>query len=564
MIDHIIFISYLYFFLFSTIGFGIGFSNLINHSFKSLDLGWYGILGFFLISIISIFSSFIFPHDFYHNSLLHLIGLLFFFKNFFRKDLVSQYKYLIIISFTMLIGAYVFKNHDDFSYYHLTYSLNLSENSFIVGTGNFSHGFRTFSNLFYYHSTLYMPLIEYYLFHIGPFYLVIFFNFIIFFKLFKSVKLNEANFIYYFLILSLIFVNIVFYRIGEHGTDRSAQILLLLIFYLFIETFYFKKKNSFVLKNIFLIILLITFAAGMKAIYYLYFLLIPILLIKKNFLFIFLKKENLIFTVLIFISVAVNFLIYYLNTGCFLYPAEKTCILMNDWSIPKEEVKIMSIHYEWWAKAGGGAGYAHELPKDQYVVNFVWLENWIDKHFFNKVSDTLFGMILICSVIIAMFFFNRLKKLKSRNMNNYYIVYILILIFLLEWFFNHPSMRYGGYVLIALPLIIFSSSFIEKYTIPNVKARKIIIYLFIISLVIFNIRNVNRINKEIEVYGYEPFKSPFFYVEDIKSNIVADNKKLKIYKPINNSCWASKTPCSYEKNLKIKSFLWMNMIVRTN
>ena len=34
----------------------------------------------------------------------------------------------------MLIGAYVFKNHDDFPYYHLTYALNLSENSFVVGT----------------------------------------------------------------------------------------------------------------------------------------------------------------------------------------------------------------------------------------------------------------------------------------------------------------------------------------------------------------------------------------------------------------------------------------------
>jgi hypothetical protein len=88
----------------------------------------------------------------------------------------------------LLIGAYVFKNHDDFPYYHLTYALNLSENSFIVGTGNFSHGFRTFSSLFYYHSTLYLPFIEYYLFHIGPFYILVFFNYIIIFKL-----INDLN-----------------------------------------------------------------------------------------------------------------------------------------------------------------------------------------------------------------------------------------------------------------------------------------------------------------------------------------------------------------------------------
>ena len=100
----------------------------------------------------------------------------------FRKQKKIEYKYLIIISLCLLIGAYVFKNHDDFPYYHLTYALNLSENSFIVGTGNFSHGFRTFSSLFYYHSTLYLPFIEYYLFHIGPFYILVFFNYIIIFN----------------------------------------------------------------------------------------------------------------------------------------------------------------------------------------------------------------------------------------------------------------------------------------------------------------------------------------------------------------------------------------------
>ena len=33
--------------------------------------------------------------------------------------------------------------------------------------------------------------------------------------------------------------------------------------------------------------------------------------------------------------------------------------LETAWSIPKDEVKLMSIHYEWWAKAGGGPGYVH-------------------------------------------------------------------------------------------------------------------------------------------------------------------------------------------------------------
>ena len=45
----------------------------------------------------------------------------------------------------------------------------------------------------------------------------------------------------------------------------------------------------------------------------------------------------------------------------------------------------MKIHYEWWAKAGGGPGYVSEIPKEKYVENFNWLPNWIERHFFNKV-----------------------------------------------------------------------------------------------------------------------------------------------------------------------------------
>ena len=72
-----------------------------------------------------------------------------------------------------------------------------------------------------------------------------------------------------------------------------------------------------------------------------------------------------------------NLITNYLNTGCLLYPAEKTCLIKQEWSIPSDEVKLMSTHYEWWAKAGGGPGYSHELTKDEYIKNFIWLNNWV-------------------------------------------------------------------------------------------------------------------------------------------------------------------------------------------
>ena len=59
---------------------------------------------------------------------------------FNKKFLISEIKKLSLLLIILLIGAYIFKNHDDFPYYHLTYALNLSENGYAVGLGNFSHG----------------------------------------------------------------------------------------------------------------------------------------------------------------------------------------------------------------------------------------------------------------------------------------------------------------------------------------------------------------------------------------------------------------------------------------
>ena len=564
MIEHIVFISYLYLFLFSTIGYGYVISKFIIKDHFVLNIGWFGIFGFFLMCFISVISSFFFAHNFLHNSIIHIIGLLLFFKNFLNKNNFRELKYFFIISLFLLIGAYIYKNHDDFSYYHLTYALNLSENSFMVGTGNFSHGFRTFSSLFYYHSNLYMPFIKYHLFHIGPFYLIIFFNFIILNNLFKKpLSDKHFKFDYYISLISLVFINIVFYRLSEHGTDRSAQVLLVLIFLLFLEIYYKNKKLNLTETYINTLILLIVLAATMKAIYYLYLILIPILFFRKKINPITFIKNQLIFSSIIFFFIFFNLTIYYLNTGCFLYPAETTCVLKSEWSIPIEEVKKMSIHYEWWAKAGGGPNFSSDIEKSEYIKNFVWLETWINRHFFNKVFDTLGGTLLICILMtLTFFYYSKIKGGKFRV--KFKLAYIILLIFLLEWFFNHPSMRYGGYILVGLPIILFFSSVLSNFEIKKNMLFKISVFFVILSLIIFNYRNLVRINKEIKFYGYEPLKSPYFFVDKVNSEVIFKKDNLKIFSPIKSHCWASQTPCSNYKSLILKDFLWMKKVVRND
>ena len=71
-------------------------------------------------------------------------------------------------------------------------------------------------------------------------------------------------------------------------------------------------------------------------------------------------------------------------------------------------------------------------------------------------------------------------------------------------------MRYGGYVLFAIPIFMFTSSYLSKFDLKMKRLLKISFSFIIISLLLFNIRNFVRINKEAEIYGYDLIKSPFF------------------------------------------------------
>ena len=473
---HLTLILYVILFICSIIGYGILFSKVVNRELLKLNIGYIGIIGFFFICLISIFSSFFFSHNYLHNIILHTIGIISFLSSIKNLKKISEIKYLFFLIIILWIGIYVYKNHDDFPYYHLTYALNLSENSFMVGAGNFSHGFRTFSSLFYFHSILYMPLIDFYLFHSGPFFILIFFNFLIIFDLYKDYKTKDFNFLYFFSILSLIFINIAFYRVAEHGTDRSAQILLILIFISFFKIIYFDKQKKMI--NFSFLLILVFLASSMKAIYYLYLLLIPVIFFKEKILKEFLMKKNFLLISFISLSFFINLSVNYFNTGCLLYPAEKTCIIEQDWSIEKKEVRRMAVHYEWWSKAGGGPGYQSEIKPEIYVKKFNWINNWIERHFFNKVSDTLLGIIFISLFVLLVFkYFSKSKNKTKIKLD--LLMYAIPSLFLLEWFLNHPSMRYGGYVLFAIPIFLLTSVVIQTYKIKNIKKFVSFFYHFI-------------------------------------------------------------------------------------
>jgi hypothetical protein len=554
MIDHFTFLFFLTLFLFSNIGYGLIFVNCFKKNFEDLNFGFLGLIGFFVIVILSYFSSFFVAHGYIHNIILHSIGSLSFVYFFLKKNNTREFKNILLTFLVFFIGIYVWKNHDDFGYYHLTYALNLSENKLSLGTGLLGHGFRTSSSIFFYHSTLYLPYIKYYLFHSGPFFILIYFNYIILTTLFSCYRIKKFNLVYFFYLLSFVYVNIVFYRIAEHGTDRTPQILVFLIFALFLELFHVDLKLEDKIKKFNVFIIIISLIASMKVLYILYFLLIPLIFFKNNFYKKYKLKKNYIIIVSCFLIIFFNSLNSFLSTGCFVYPAKKTCLYKKfAWSLPQTEVERMSIHYEWWAKAGGGPGYTQELDPSIYIKNFNWVSNWIERHFFNKVLDTLLGTILI-SLIIFLTYKNQNKILSKKG--SFGLIYGFIFLLLAEWFLKHPSMRYGGYVLLALPIFLYCSNKLTKYE-YNLKTKLISTFaICLISIAVYNLRNIARLNNEIKNYysGYNLIESPFFYLPKVTSKIIFEAENFKIYSPSNSACWNSPTPCS--NGSKIKAIEW--------
>ena len=203
---------------------------------------------FFLI-FLSFLTHLFLKHNFLHNLVILFIGIslfLFFFNKY--KKLVKDYSKILSLIFIILILALLSaKTHDDFPYYHFPYTFYLTQENLIVGIGNLNHGFRTLSSIFYLNSLFYLPLIEYFSFNIGQILLFGASNLILIFKLKNDFERKRYDYIFLLTLFSFLFINIFFYRLSEHGTDRTAQILILI---LFIEILNLLRENI-LLKNFF-------------------------------------------------------------------------------------------------------------------------------------------------------------------------------------------------------------------------------------------------------------------------------------------------------------------------
>ena len=107
------------------------------------------------------------------------------------------------------------------------------------------------------------------------------------------------------------------------------------------------------------------------------------------------------------------------------------------------------------------------------------------------------------------------------------MTYLVLIVILFEWFFNHPALRYGGFCVVSLVIFIPFALYLNMFEISHTKFNKISITFVIIAVCVFEIRNVNRVINEVNIYNYKPFTETFYSID---KNYFILQKKLESLK----------------------------------
>ena len=538
MNDILIFLISFYFCLFSTLGYGNLFYKICysKNVIKKSDLIYIGFFGLAFLTIISMISSIFVAHNFYHNLGIHFFGLTFFLFSKFesKKNFIKNIFYISFFLMTLLV---ISKTNDDLSYYHLPFTKYLTENKIIFGMGHLNHGYNLLSSLFFLNSLFYLPFIDLYSFHFSMLFFLIFFNFFLIYEIFS----NKKGIITYLYFFAFLFFNISFNRIAEYGTDKAGQLLIVLVILKLFQIICIdiKKKDNQESKILFLLPL-VAYCISLKTYFLPYIILSLIIFIinsdlKKSFKIIFYSKSFL-FSFLILILIFTH---HFISTGCFISPLSFTCLNESIiWNRNIDDIKNLSIWLEQWAKAGAGPNFRVENVQI-YIANFNWISNWIDMYFVGKFTDQI--LILFSSYFLIFIFFKKFKYNNKNKIINKKILYFysLLLIIFIIWFFNHPTLRYGGYaivfLIISIPISIFFEKFIEKdFFKRNFK------YFIVFVILVLNLKNINRIVDEFD-RSDKNVNFPFYFIKNKKFISYEFENGLNLYSA--HHCWATPTPC---------------------
>lgn len=540
----------------------IGYGSCLYYFLKIKDykneelISEYIIVGVFFIGVISLFLNFITSINFIISNAISIIGILlfiFFFKKISKK-IIFNIIYILLITFILLIFS---KHQEDFPWYSLPFLSVLNEEKIIFGLANVQFRFGHIS-LLQYSSSIFNNFLS--INNILTPYAVTVSSFIIlctkiFIKNLNDSK-NRISFLY--IALVLIFCLLKFTRYNEFGNDTPAHIIVFYSIYksiFIIENFLNRKIIFDDIKKL----LILTSFAVMQKIQTGFVLLLPICIIYL------LNKKNLEIkkiyktTIVCIIFLTLWSFKTFINTGCFVYPAQFTCINNVSWVSKNfnqhSYAKKVKIESESWSK---GWVDQNKLNYEDYSKNFNWLKTWFGKHFLVIIKSVAPFIILILSPII---YYNFIKKNKYNFKESYIkffnkqkVIIFIILINVSVWFFFFPIYRYGlASIISAIIFCVIPLYFQINYTAINKIIKKIIIISFI-----FFKQKYSRIFNHFEVYDNYPW--PKIFSEENNqykkyTKVLKDNYQYILYPADERACYYSYYICSHHGHIFDKELI---------
>ena len=507
------------------------------------------IFGVIFLSFVALLINFFFSLNPFLNILfivLPIIYYLIFENNDYKNDFI---KIFILSILTVILISLENTNRPDAGLYHLPFINILNESNLIVGITNLHFRFGHISILQYISAIFNNPFFGSNGILIPPSIIFLSLTGYFFQNLIKKKEFDNLVQVLSFIFLSYCLINMN--RYSSWGNDDFASILFLICI---IEAY--KLYLNFNLKDLSKLSLFCSFAFLIKTFFIIIFI-IPFFILIKYYKKISLSKFLNSINIFSFFFICIWLLKNYLNSSCFLFPLEFTCIFNTDWSMSKIAINNISNISEAWAK--DFPNYDNKnIGFNNYISDFNWISSWLHNHFIVILKNIL---ILIPIILVL----NIFVKIKYNKIQNKFIKEFLIVSFLLclIWFLKFPLLRFGEGFLVTLITLSFLYIKINKINFKNYKSfNKIFISILIIIIIG---KNGYRIFNNYEyLYVDYPWPKKNSYSDTNKLNEyvgVIENDKIIYYKSKNenNLCMYGKAPCAaigvnkyFFKNLKME------------
>lgn len=499
------------------------------------------IFGVLVLSQLSLILNFFTPINVPVTYLLIFISAIYF---FLQKKIRTKLLKITIISFFSILFYFKGNHAEDFTIYHHINLQAINDYKIILGLTHLKLNLGQ-SPISFYGDAIFqnLPFIKYKINYLS----YILFCGLIFF-LYRKIRQKEIfDFSEYFLLISSIYFLIKFSRLGAHGADFICSAIIVIGLYFFLKINFDETKYSNNHKYIVLSSLLISNAYFFKvfAISF-YILLIAIFyLILANKLF---KKYYLLILLVIILNL-VFFLKNFLISGCLIFPIPQTCFDDLAWGMGSVKISEWKTINEAWTK--GWYDY-FTIEYQKYILNFNWLNTWLNNHFIKSLEKFFIPIIIIISFVK----FVRKELVYNIKYNkNIIIIFFTSLIGLLIWFFNSPLVRLGIIALIPFLIILLNFNLFKNFNF-NINKRNIFIILAIFPI-FFIFKNTLRIlntSSEYEEFPY-PRINKDSNITVIKNEITSEKENDVFFKVYNGEkCFNIKFPCIVKNKNENKNF----------